>query len=400
MTASVDKVPRNANLSLGLVLGLLSGVGPLSIDLYLPALPRMAQELAATPNQVQQTLSMFFLALAAAQIPIGSFGDRYGRKLPLYLGLGVFTLVSLACAAAVSAQALIVLRFAQGFGVCAGTICSRAMIRDLRRGPDAAQLMAMTFLVIGISPVLAPLLGSYLLTWTSWRGLFAILACLGLASLIVAWLAIPESLPAEKRRAAGSPIVKPYLALLANPRFIAGAVVAGCATTVPYAYLTAAPFVFTGAYGLTPFQYSLALGVNAIFSIASMQLSPKLMRSWGTGRLLSVSSLLGVLATGAIVGVTLTGRAIPLPLFEAYSIVMFTVAGLMLAPAATTALDAAPSGAGAAAGLMGAIQLAVTALASAIVAHLPPASLLPVLGVLGGSCFFAALLSRVATRRS
>ena len=140
----------------GLALGLLSAIGPLAIDLYLPALPTMTRDLNATPGEVQRTLSAFFLALAVAQIPIGSFGDRFGRKLPLYLGLGLFVAASIACAFAPNVQTLVALRFVEGFGVCAGTAVSRAMIRDQFQGHQAARLMAFSFLIIGISPVLAP----------------------------------------------------------------------------------------------------------------------------------------------------------------------------------------------------------------------------------------------------
>src|SRR6185503_4499710 len=142
--------------SAGLALGLLSAIGPLAIDLYLPAFPTMVRDLHASPGEVQRTLSAFFLALAGAQIPIGSFGDRFGRKLPLHLGLGLFVLASIACAFAASAPALVALRFIQGFGVCAETAISRATIPDLQSGHKAARLMAISFLITGVSPVLAP----------------------------------------------------------------------------------------------------------------------------------------------------------------------------------------------------------------------------------------------------
>ena len=134
---------QGSELKTGLALGLLSAIGPLAIDLYLPAFPTMARDLHASPGEVQRTLSAFFLALAAAQIPIGSLGDRFGRKRPLYLGLAVFVAASIACAFATSAPLLVGLRFVQGFGVCAGTAVSRAMIRDLQSGHRAARLPRM-----------------------------------------------------------------------------------------------------------------------------------------------------------------------------------------------------------------------------------------------------------------
>ena len=366
----------------GLALGLLSAIGPLAIDLYLPALPAMTGDLNASPGEVQRTLSAFFLALALAQVPIGSFGDRFGRKLPLYLGLGLFVAASIACAFAPTVQALVALRFVEGFGVCAGTAASRAMIRDLHRGHQAARLMAFSFLIIGVSPVLAPLAGSWLLGVTSWRGLFLILAVLGVGGLAVAAF-LPESLPPERRIPVRQPILPAYGALLGNPRFIAAALVAGLATTVPYAYVTAAPFVFTGVFGLPAKIYTLLLGANAVCSIGLTQLSPRLMRQWGPRRL-----ILRAMGSGALLTLVLGGLAVAgvggVVLFQLYSMLMFCVVGLALTPAAISALDAGKTGAGAAAGMLGTLQLVVTASASALVSVFPTFSLKPLLAVVLG----------------
>lgn len=374
----------------GLALGLLSAIGPLAIDLYLPAFPAMTHELAASPGEVQRTLSAFFLALAAAQIPIGSFGDRFGRKLPLYIGLGLFVLTSIACAFAPSAPVLVALRFVQGLGVCAGTAVSRAMIRDLHSGHQAARLMAISFLIIGVSPVLAPALGSLLLGLMTWRGLFLVLAVLGLGGLAVA-AALPETLPPERRIPVRHPVLPAYVALAGNGRFLAAAAIAGLATTIPYAYVTAAPFVFTGVFGLGPRTYSLLLGANAFCSIGLTQVSPNLMRRWGPRKLILRAMGGGVLLTALLGMLTLAGvRGVIV--FQAYSMLLFCVAGLALTPAAVSALDAGSSGAGAAAGLLGALQLVITAGASALISTFPAFSLAPLLGVVLGCLVISGLL--------
>ena len=383
-------------LKTGLALGLLSAIGPLAIDLYLPAFPTMVKDLHASPGAVQRTLSAFFLALAAAQIPIGSFGDRFGRKLPLYLGLGLFVLMSIACAFATSAPALVALRFVQGFGVCAGTAVSRAMIRDLQSGHKAARLMAVSFLIIGVSPVLAPAIGSFLLGVMTWRGLFWVMAGLGLFGLMVAAV-LPETLPRAKRIPVRQPLLPAYRALIGNPRFIAAALIAGLATTIPYAYVTAAPFVFTGVFHLTPRTYSLLLGLNAVCSIGLTQLSPNLMRRWGARRLILTVMGLGVALTLVLGGAALAGFG-GLGFFEAYSMLLFCGAGLALTPAAISALDAGSSGAGAAAGLLGTLQLIVTASASALVSAFPAFSLAPLIGVVLG-CLVASWMLCWATMR-
>ena len=366
-------------LKTGLAFGLLSAIGPLAIDLYLPAFPTMVRELHATPGEVQRTLSVFFLALAAAQIPVGSFGDRFGRKLPLYLGLGLFILMSIACAFATSAPLLVALRFVQGFGVCAGTAVSRAMIRDLQSGHKAARLMAISFLIIGISPVLAPAIGSFLLSVMDWRQLFFVMAGLGAGGLVVAAL-LPETLPPERRIPVRQPVLPAYGALLGNKRFVAAAVIAGLATTIPYTYVTAAPFVFSGVFHLTPKAYSLLLGVNAVCSIGLTQLSPNLMRRWGPRRLILTAMGAGLVLVLAFGAAALAGFG-GLVLFQGFSMLLFCVAGLALTPAAISALDAGSSGAGAAAGMLGTLQLIVTAGASALISAFPAFSLAPLLGV-------------------
>lgn len=380
-----------SDLRLGLALGLLSALGPVSIDLYLPAFPRLVEDLRTHPSAVQRTLSLFFLALACAQIPVGSTGDRFGRKAPLYAGLTLFVGVSLLCALATSIEMLIGLRFLQGLAVCAGTAVSRAIIRDLRQGHEAARLMAQTFLIIGISPILAPLAGAALLPMVGWRGLFVVLAVAGLAGLLVTWRLLPESLPPEKRLPPGTPLLPGYLALFTRGRFLAAASVAGLASTIPFAYLTAAPFVFSGVFKLSAASYSVLLAANALCSIGSMQLSPRLMRAWGARRLLLAASLTGVVLVGLAGGLLALWPL--LPIFQAFSMLLFALSGLLLAPAAATALDAGGRAGGAAAGTLGTLQLVITAAASALVSIFPAFSLVPLLAVLGGALVLATTLS-------
>jgi len=383
----------------GIALGFLSVLGPLSIDLYLPAMPEMAQALGTTNGAVQRTLSAFFLALAAAQIPIGSFGDRFGRRRPLAIGLALFVLASIGCATAQRVETLIAWRFLQGCGACAGTAVARAMIRDLHSGHEAARLMALSFLIIGISPVLAPYLGSVLLTLLPWRGLFLLLGGLGLVALACAWSLLPESLPRERRLPRRTPVLPAYLALLGNRSFVAWAVVAGIATTIPFAFVTAAPFVFTRIYALDPHQYSLLLALNAGCSIAATQFAPGLMRRWGGPKLVWRISATALALTIAM-GLWALRAPVPLPLFQAFTASLFVAAGLMLTPAAITALDAASGGAGAAAGLLGTIQLAVTAGASAAVSFFPAFSIHPLIGVLGVALLLAMVTAFVQQPRA
>ncbi len=383
----------------GLVLGVLSAIGPLAIDLYLPALPTMAGDLDTSPGEVQRTLSLFFLALAVAQIPIGACSDRYGRKLALYGGLGLFCLASVACAFAASIGWLQALRFAQGFGVCAGTVVSRAMIRDMASGPAAARLMGVSFLIIGLSPVCAPLLGNALLTAMSWRGLFFVMAATGVGGLLLVRFAVPESLPTAQRQLGPTSLANQVAQLCRNHRFWAGAVTAGLSMTVPYAYVTAAPFVFSGGFGIDAHAYSILLAVSAASSIATMQFAPSLMKRWGAGCVIARAALTGVVLCLFAIAAWRAGL-LSLAVFQIVSMLLFVVAGFMLTPAAVTALDAAKGGAGIAASLVGTTQLAVTAVASSVISWLPPFSVLPLFSILAIGLVLATLLGRTLLTQS
>ncbi|MBB4641161.1 multidrug effflux MFS transporter [Rhizorhapis suberifaciens] len=322
--SSQPKSGAARSLFLGLAFGMLSALGPFAIDLYLPAMPTMARAMGVDSGAVQRSLSAFFLGLAIAQIPLGWLGDRFGRRKPLIGGLALFAAASLGCALARDIDQLVALRFLQGMGACAGTSSVRAMIRDKHSGHHAARLMAFTFLIIGISPVLAPLAGSYLLRATSWQGLFVILASAGVTAVLVVTLFLPETLP-PARRVASQSILQASAYLLAKPTFVAWAFVAGMATTIPFAFVTAAPFLFSQGYGLTPHQYSLLLALNAIVSIVATQFAPYLMRRLGVLRLVTIVVIIATVATGIIALAATTTTHMPLALLQGYSMLIFAV---------------------------------------------------------------------------
>ncbi|MEC3948060.1 multidrug effflux MFS transporter [Sphingobium sp. HWE2-09] len=385
-----DRTEGEPSLLLGIAFGFLSSLGPFAIDLYLPAMPGMARAMAADSGAVQRTLSAFFLGLALAQIPLGTLGDRFGRRRPLIGGLALFSVASIACALATSLPMLIACRFLQGMGACAGTASVRAMIRDRHSGHRAAQLMAFTFLIIGISPVLAPLAGSYLLQIMAWRGLFALLAGGGIVALVAVLMLLPESLPPE-RRLHRVPVLESYRRLLTAPAFLGWTMVAGLATTIPFAFVTAAPFLYTQSFGLTAHQYSLLLALNAVTSIIATQFAPSMMRRLGARRLVSSAATIAIAAT-ALLALATVALAVSIGAFQLYAMLLFALAGLILTPAAISALDAAGGGAGAATGLLGTLQLAITALASGAVSLLPSMTVLPLAALLGGSFTLMAVV--------
>jgi DHA1 family bicyclomycin/chloramphenicol resistance-like MFS transporter len=368
------------SLLLGIAFGFLSALGPFAIDLYLPAMPSLAQTMAADSGAVQRTLSAFFLGLAAAQIPFGWLGDRFGRRRPLIGGLLLFAITSAGCALAYNLDQLVLLRFLQGMAACAGTSSVRAMIRDAHSGHRAARLMAFTFLIIGISPILAPVAGSLLLRFVSWQGLFLILCGAALLAMIAVFFFLPETLP-PARRVRSRSMAQSISYLLSNPAFLGWTFITGIATTIPFAFITAAPFFFTRGYGLAPEHFSMLLALNAVASIGATQFAPGLMRRFGVRALITGVVLIAGTATALILPLAFTH--IPLAILQTYSMLVFVASGLMLTPAAITALDTSTQGSGAAAGLLGTMQLAITAFGSAAVSLFPSSSVLPLIGVLG-----------------
>lgn len=351
---------------IGLLLGLLAGLGLLAIDLYLPAFPTIAAELRASPPLVQLSVVSFVLALAVGQLPYGALSDRYGRRPPLFAGLALFMLASTGCALAPDIHALIALRFLQGLGACAGMIIARSCIRDLHSGEKAARLMATMLLVMGASPIFAPLVGSVLLHQLSWRGLFVVIALLVAVSAGLVATALKETLRPERRAAArAASWHADFTRLLADSRYLALACATSGATCCTLLYVTAAPFVFARHYELSPGTFSALLGLQGTAHILSTQLTPALMRRWGAAKLLEFATG-GAALTGTVLLLAILSGAASLPLFVALCFVVAACVGLWLTPAAISTLDPHQAVAGSANAILGTIQLAAASAMSAL----------------------------------
>ena len=247
-------------LRTALVLGLLSAIGPFAIDMYLPALPSIGGSLGASAGAVQASLMAFFISLGLGQILYGPASDMLGRKPPLYFGLGLFAVGSVACALAPDIQTLVAWRFVQGLGACAGMVVPRAVVRDLHTGPEAARLMALLTLVFSVSPILAPLFGSFLIEWSGWRAVFwAVTVAAALALLLLA-SSLEETRGAEQRvRSTVRSALAGYGLLLRDGHFIGLVLIGAFGISSFFAYLANSSFVLIDHYGLTPRQYSYAL---------------------------------------------------------------------------------------------------------------------------------------------
>lgn len=360
-----------------LILGALTAFASLSIDMYLPAFPRIAQDLQVPFGTVQMSLSAFLFGTAAGQALYGPLSDCWGRRRPLLFGLALFIAASIGCAFAESAGALIAWRLAMALGGAAGMVISRAVVRDLCDATESARIYSLLMLVMGVSPILAPMVGGQLLLVTGWRGIFALLATIGLTCLAAVTLGLPESMP-EERRSGGniSSFLGLYGRLLRDRRFTPYAVAVGCVAGVNFAYITGSPFVFIELNGVSPQHFGLFFGVNAFGLVGCSQLNRRLLRRYTPRQILNVAFPIHAVAALllALCGVSGLGGfyVIPPLLFVCLATAGFLFPNL-------TALAMTPFGAvaGSASALLGTLQFSIGGGAGALVGLLHNGTTIP-----------------------
>ena len=370
-TTAVAPTTGRERLRLVLVLGALVALGPLTIDMYLPALPAIVRDLATTDAAVQLTLTGTLVGLALGQLLVGPLSDTFGRRRPLLVGVSVHVLASLLCLVAPNVAVLGGLRVLQGVGAAAASVVAMAIVRDLFVGRAAATLFSRLMLVLGVAPVLAPTIGGEILRFTSWRGVFVVLAVLALLLIVLAARAVPETLPAERRRPLGlRSTLATYGGLLRDRTFVGLVLVAGLAMAGLFGYVAGSSFVFQEEFGLDEQQFGLVFGAGALFLIGGTQLNAALLRRFEPRALLPFSLVLGTVAGAALVVVAildvggLVGVLVPL------WAVLFSV-GLAMPNTPALALARHGEAAGTASALLGAVQMGTGAVVS------------PVVGVLG-----------------
>ncbi|HVK36457.1 MAG TPA: multidrug effflux MFS transporter [Microlunatus sp.] len=379
-------------VQLVLVLGALSAIGPLTIDTYLPALPELSRQLGATDAQAQATITGLLIGLGFGQLIIGPLSDSIGRRKPLLAGLVLHAGMSLLCALAPSIGLLTVTRTLQGFAGAAVAVVSMAVVRDLFSGIRAAQLLSRLVLVLGVAPILAPSLGSALLALTSWRGIFVVLAVIALGMLVLAFVALPETLPAERRRpvsVTGS--LQAYGSLFRDRLFIVMVLVAGLMFATLFAYISGAPFVLQDLYGMTPQQFGLAFSANAVGMIAMTQINPWLVKRYSPVSVLCFGVLLALAGAVTLLVLMLLGVdgwfAFMAPLFFVIS-----AAGLSFPNAPAIALNRHGESAGTAAALLGASQFMIGGAIAPLVGVFANGTPVPMAAIMVGTTGLAAVL--------
>ena len=342
---------------LAIILGLLSLLGPFSIDMYLPAFPAIAEDLHATTAQVQSTLMAFFLAYGASQIFYGPAADIFGRRGPMLAGLGVYTLASIGCLLAPNIETLIVFRFVQGCGVAAVMVIPRAVIRDLYSGAQATQLMAMVMLVISVSPMLAPLAGSAIIEPFGWKAVFVAGALVAGLGTVLILSVLPETHAPERRseRAMG-PLLSNYLTLLKDPLYLGLIVIGGAGIASFFSFLSSASFLYIEEYGLSPTQFALAFAFNAIGFFAMSQLASRLAGRFGMVRLVGMAVAGYAAGLGLLLLLTLVGID-SFFVLVGLLFVSFSFLGLVMPTTMVLALENNGRMAGSASALGGTLQM-------------------------------------------
>ena len=342
-----------------IVLGLLSVIGPLSIDMYLPALPAIGRDLNASVGAVQQSLMAFMLAFAVGQLVYGPLSDMFGRKPPLYAGIGIFLAGTVGAALAPSIEWLVFFRFVQGMGACAPMSLPRAIVRDQYTGAPAAQLMSLIMLVFSISPILAPLTGSFVIQFGDWRLLFWVMSAVGALSLVLLVFGLKETRPKEARLESGlGAALGAYWKLARDFRFVGLSLIGAFGMASFMAFLGNSSFIYIEHYGLTPTQYSLAFSVNAVSFFAVSQATGFLVGKFGLNRVVRVA------VTGYASSMVLL-LALYLAGFDSIWVmgvmmfVAFGFLGLVLPSTGVLAMEEQGEVAGSASALLGTIQMVV-----------------------------------------
>jgi DHA1 family bicyclomycin/chloramphenicol resistance-like MFS transporter len=381
-----------------LLLGSLIALGPLSIDLYLPALPNLTDDLSASPSSVQLTLTGILVGLGFGQLLIGPLADIYGRRRPLLVGIAVNVVTSLLCAVAPTIVVLDVLRVLQGVGAAAASVVAMAVVRDLFTGRDAAAVISRLVMVMGLAPVLAPSLGSAVLEVGSWRTVFVVLAGLGVLLGVLAAFGLKETLPAERRAAPGlRTTLKGYGGLLRDPSLVGFMTVASLTMAAVFAYVSGASFVLQDGFGLDKRTFGLLFGVGAAGLIVSSQVNVSLLRRFSPATILSRALVVAALAGAVMLVNAVTGAGGLLGIMIPVWVIMAMVA--LCGPNAT-ALALAEHGerAGAAAALLGAAQFALGAAIAPLTGLGEAGSAVPMAATIAGALLLAALLVQLVLR--
>lgn len=367
---------RKQSLLFVIILGALTAIGALSIDMFLPGLPQIQSDFNTTTSNSQLTLSLFMIGLALGNLFVGAISDAMGRKTPLVVAMLLFTLASIGIIFVENIWVMVALRFVQGFCGGAGAVISRAISSDLYSGKQLTKFLALLMLVNGVAPVIAPALGGVILSFATWRMVFVILTIFGILMLLGSLLKVPESLVEERR---DSPhiisIFKNFKLLLMTPRFVLPMLIQGVTFIMLFSYISISPFVTQNIYHMSAQQFSIMFALIGLSLIFSSQLTGKLIDYIDRQTLLRILTMIQLIGV-AVVSVTLITHLPIWILFIGFIILVAPVTGVA-ALGFSIAMEERTGGNGSASSLLGLIQSLLGGLVSPLVGVMGEMSFVP-----------------------
>jgi DHA1 family bicyclomycin/chloramphenicol resistance-like MFS transporter len=345
-----------------LVLGALTAIGPLSIDMYLPAFAVLERDLAAPAGSAELTLAGFFIGIACGQLAWGPLSDRFGRKPPLYAGLLLFALATLGCAWATDITELTVWRVIQALGGSAGMVISRAVVRDRCAARESARAFSTLILIMGLAPILAPILGGWITTALGWRALFFLLLAFALLCVLALRFSLPESHDIRHESPLNAMrIIRDYAELFGSRAFLGYTLSGGLVMAGMFAYIAGSPFVLMQLGGLTPQHFSWAFGLNALGFIAASQLNARSLKTIAPTRMLRWALWVPAASGLALLSLSL-GNFMPLPVILLCLFLYVASLGFIVPNSSASALATHGQRAGTASALMGSLQFCLATL--------------------------------------
>ncbi len=384
---------QTKDAALAIALGAICALGPFATDMYVAAMPRMASDLATTDASIQLSMMTYFAGFTIGQLFYGPVSDRTGRKPMIYLALAIFVLASIGCVFSTTAMQLLVFRFLQGIGGSIGMVIATASIRDVYTGHAATRLMSQVVLVLGIAPVLAPLLGSFVLQIGDWRLIFALLGALGVVVAVIATTMLPETRMAELRaKSRPTAALHWYARLLVTRNFIPYAGALALAQGGFFAYIAGSSFVLINVYGLSPMAYAAIFSLNAIGIGIGAQLAPRIAQRIGVRGVVKLASTIYAAAGLILLGLQLSGLAGLVPVCILLFVMVLGVGGIM--PTCNIlAMESHGAISGTAAALMGALGFGAGALGSFAIGVLDDGTALPLIAVMTGCAVATAVVA-------
>ncbi|NVM97667.1 multidrug effflux MFS transporter [Arthrobacter sp. SDTb3-6] len=382
-----DSLSRRQKLIYVLVLGLLTALGPFTIDLYLPAFPGIGRELNVSAAAVQLTLTATTIGFAAGQLIVGPFSDKFGRRMPLILATALHVAASVGAALSTDITMLGVFRALQGIGAAGGGVVAMAMIRDLFGGYRLVRMLSYMSLVNGMAPIFAPVIGSQLLGIMDWPGIFWFLAGYGALVVVAAFVFIVETRPRDLRRSDGVRVTDRYKTVFSDRIFVGTLFVGGLNFAALFTYLSASTFLFQASYGFSPQQYGFLFAANSLGVVAGVQTAARLMRRAGPQWVIAWATVAQVVAAAAMVvfdqlHLGLWGVIVPLWFFIAATGFMFP---------SVQVLGLARNGrqAGTAASLLGAVTFGFAGLITPVVGLVGVRTATPMAVIMGSAILLA-----------